>query len=123
MAENTRPLKCAVVGVAITGAAPAFAQSSATLDGIVDTPSRRATANTRATRANGITSGAQYQQFNLSEYYTLSRRTGLYALQAFQRANGKTLTPAGNGTQIINATATSVTASRPRRLRPAAWSQ
>jgi hypothetical protein len=27
-------------------------------------------------------------------------------LQAFQRANGKTLTPAGNGTQIINATAT-----------------
>lgn len=61
---------------------------------------------TRATRANGITSSAQYQQFNLSEYYTLSKRTGLYALQAFQRANGKTLTPAGNGTQIINATAT-----------------
>ena len=46
---------------------------------------------TRATKANGITSSAQYQQFNLSEYYSLSKRTGLYALQAYQRANGKTL--------------------------------
>jgi predicted porin len=61
---------------------------------------------TRATRANGITSSAQYQQFNLSEYYSLSKRTGLYALQAYQRANGETLAPAGNGTHIINATAT-----------------
>jgi predicted porin len=61
---------------------------------------------TRATRANGISSSAQYQQFNLSEYYSLSKRTGLYALQAYQHANGQTLAPAGNGTQIINATAT-----------------
>jgi hypothetical protein len=42
-------------------------------------------------RANGITSAAQYQQVTLSEYYTLSKRTGLYALQAYQRANGNTL--------------------------------
>jgi predicted porin len=60
---------------------------------------------TRATKANGITSSAQYQQFNLSEYYSLSKRTGLYALQAYQRANGKTLGTSGAG-NIINATAT-----------------
>jgi predicted porin len=60
---------------------------------------------TRATKANGITSSAQYQQFNLSEYYALSKRTGLYALQAYQRANGKTL-GTGGASSIINATAT-----------------
>ncbi|MCY0386181.1 porin [Robbsia sp. Bb-Pol-6] len=58
---------------------------------------------TRATRANGITDPAQYQQFNLSQYYALSKRTGLYAVQAFQRANGKTLGTAGESA-IINAT-------------------
>ncbi|RDK00863.1 porin [Paraburkholderia lacunae] len=60
---------------------------------------------TRATRANGIQSNAQYQQFNLSEYYSLSKRTGLYALEAYQKASGKTLGTNGAG-QIINATAT-----------------
>lgn len=59
---------------------------------------------TRATRANGITSAASYQQVNLSEYYTLSKRTSIYALQAYQRANGQTL--GSNGKSIINATAT-----------------
>ena len=59
---------------------------------------------TRATQANGIKSSAQYQQVTLSEYYSLSRRTGLYALQAYQRANGKTL--GSNGHSIIDATAT-----------------
>jgi predicted porin len=62
-------------------------------------------AYTRATKANGITSSAQYQQVNLSEYYSLSKRTGLYALQAFQRTNGNTLGTAGSG-HIITATAT-----------------
>ena len=60
---------------------------------------------TRATKANGITSAAQYQQFNLSQYYALSKRTGFYALEAYQHANGKTLGAAGAG-QIIDATAT-----------------
>jgi predicted porin len=60
---------------------------------------------TRATKANGITSGAQYQQLNLSEYYSLSKRTGLYALQAYQRSNGQTLGTAGAGS-VISATAT-----------------
>ena len=58
---------------------------------------------TRATQSNGISSSASYNQFNLSQYYTLSKRTGLYALEAYQRANGKTL--GTNGTSIINATA------------------
>ncbi|MFM0045681.1 porin [Paraburkholderia sediminicola] len=60
---------------------------------------------TRATKANGITSSAQYQQFNLTEYYSLSKRTGLYALEAYTRAGGKTL-GTGGAASIINATAT-----------------
>ena len=59
---------------------------------------------TRATKANGITSSAQYQQFNLSQYYSLSKRTGLYALAAYQRSNGNTLGTAG-ASSIIAATA------------------
>ncbi|MFM0700747.1 porin [Paraburkholderia sediminicola] len=60
---------------------------------------------TRATKANGISSNAQYQQVNLSEYYSLSKRTGLYALEGFQRASGQTLGTGGVG-HIIDATAT-----------------
>ncbi|MEK6418985.1 MAG: porin [Burkholderia gladioli] len=57
---------------------------------------------TRATKSNGIRSAAQYQQFNLSQYYALSARTGLYAVQAYQRANGQTLSATGG---VIAATA------------------
>ncbi|MEZ0605516.1 porin [Paraburkholderia sp. IW21] len=60
---------------------------------------------TRATQSNGISSSARYQQFNLSQYYSLSKRTGLYALEAYQRAGGQTLAPTKTGTSIINATA------------------
>lgn len=56
---------------------------------------------TRATLSNGIKSAAQYHQFTLSQYYFLSKRTGLYAVEAYQRANGMTL----NGAEIIDATA------------------
>jgi predicted porin len=62
-------------------------------------------AYTRATDANGITDGAQYHQFNLSQYYSLSKRTGLYLLEAYQHAKGKTLGTSGAG-NIIDATAT-----------------
>ncbi len=55
---------------------------------------------TRATLSNGVTSAAQYHQFSLSQYYSLSKRTGLYAVEAYQRANGQTLA----GGKIINAT-------------------
>lgn len=58
---------------------------------------------TRATESNGIQSSARYQQFNLSQYYSLSKRTGLYAVEAYQRASGQTI--GTNGTSIIDATA------------------
>ncbi|SAL66593.1 outer membrane protein (porin) [Caballeronia udeis] len=59
---------------------------------------------TRATEANGITSAASYQQFTLSQYYSLSKRTGLYFVEAYQLAGGQTLGTNGAG-DIINATA------------------
>jgi predicted porin len=46
---------------------------------------------TRATRANGITDPATYQQISLAQYYFLSKRTSLYFMEAFQRARGNTL--------------------------------
>jgi predicted porin len=58
---------------------------------------------TRATSSNGITETASYNQFTLSQNYSLSKRTGLYALEAYQRASGQTLS--GNGKSIINAVA------------------
>jgi predicted porin len=66
---------------------------------------------TWASKANGINDAASYHQFNLSQYYSLSKRTGLYALEAYQRANGNTLgsptfTPAGPVNRQISATAT-----------------
>jgi predicted porin len=65
---------------------------------------------TWASKANGIDDAASYHQFNLSQYYSLSKRTGLYALEAFQRANGRTLgtptfTAAGATNRSIAATA------------------
>lgn len=59
---------------------------------------------TRATKANGIDSAAKYQQITLSQYYSLSKRTGLYALEAYQRTGGNTLGTNGAG-NIIAATA------------------
>lgn len=61
-------------------------------------------AYTRATTANKISSAAQYNQFNLSEVYSLSKATALYAMEGFQRANGQTLGINGGG-DIINAVA------------------
>jgi predicted porin len=62
---------------------------------------------TAATHSNGISDSASYNQVNLTQFYSLSKRTGIYALEAFQRANGKTLTTnvAGTATSIVNATA------------------
>ncbi|SIT51515.1 Outer membrane protein (Porin) [Paraburkholderia piptadeniae] len=62
-------------------------------------------AYTSATQANGITDNARYHQFNLSQYYSLSKRTGLYLLEAYQHAKGKTLGTSGAGS-IVDATAT-----------------
>jgi predicted porin len=60
---------------------------------------------TAATKANGITSSAKYSQFALSQYYALSKRTGLYAAEGYQRASGQTLGTSGAG-NMIGATAT-----------------
>ncbi|KQR77077.1 porin [Burkholderia sp. Leaf177] len=54
---------------------------------------------TRATLANGVSNAAQYHQVTLSQYYALSKRTGLYAVESGQRANGNTLS--SNGKVII----------------------
>jgi predicted porin len=56
---------------------------------------------TRATEANGVQDAASYQQVNLTELYNLSKRTRIYVLEAFQRANGQTL----NGGKAVTATA------------------
>jgi predicted porin len=61
-------------------------------------------AYTRATTANKISSAAQYNQFNLSQVYSLSKATALYAMEGFQRASGQTLGINGGG-DIINAVA------------------
>lgn len=56
------------------------------------------------TKANGITDSARYQQITASQWYLLSKRTTLFAVEAVQRASGKTLGTAGAG-HIIDATA------------------
>ncbi|WP_416052663.1 porin [Cupriavidus basilensis] len=60
---------------------------------------------TRASASNGISDSARYHQVSLKESYHFSKRTALYALQAYQHASGQTLGAAG-GAQIVNATAT-----------------
>lgn len=56
---------------------------------------------TAASKANGITDAAKYQQFSLAQVYSLSKRTSLYALEAYQHASGQTLS--ASATSIINA--------------------
>ncbi|MPV61493.1 porin [Burkholderia sp. HI2761] len=56
---------------------------------------------TRATKSNGVQNATQYHQITLSQYYSLSKRTGVYAVEAYQRANGQTLA----GGKVISATA------------------
>ena len=58
---------------------------------------------TRAAKANGVSNGAQYHQFVLSEYYSLSKRTSIYVLEAYTHASGQTLSATGG---VIDATAT-----------------
>ncbi|WP_144113223.1 porin [Paraburkholderia sp. BCC1886] len=59
-------------------------------------------AYTMASKANGISDSAKYQQYSLKESYHLSKRTTLYAVQAYQRANGQTLGAKGAG-NIVDA--------------------
>ncbi|MFL9874595.1 porin [Paraburkholderia megapolitana] len=57
---------------------------------------------TLASKANGISSAARYQQYSLKQSYHLSKRTTLYALEAWQHATGQTLGAQGAG-DIVNA--------------------
>lgn len=57
---------------------------------------------TRAAKANG-TDGATYQQVTLSQFYSLSKRTGIYVLEAWGHASGQTLSATGT---VISATPT-----------------
>ncbi|MGF6902846.1 putative porin [Paraburkholderia sp. GAS348] len=61
---------------------------------------------TQASNANGISDAARYQQISLEQTYSLSTRTTLYALEAYQHARGKTLVAAGStGTSMTDAVA------------------
>ena len=61
---------------------------------------------TRASKANGVSDPARYHQVSLEQTYSLSTRTTLYALEAYQHARGKTLVAAGStGTSITDAVA------------------
>ncbi|MGF6573636.1 putative porin [Paraburkholderia sp. GAS333] len=57
-----------------------------------------------ASQANGINDAARYQQYSLRESYHLSKRTTLYAVQAYQHATGETLGSKGAG-NIVSAVA------------------
>lgn len=48
-------------------------------------------AYTHASEANGITDSATYNQFSLGELYSVSARTRIFCVQAFQHASGKML--------------------------------
>jgi len=54
---------------------------------------------------NGISSPAKYNQLSLEEVYALSKRTALYAIQAYQRASGQTLRAGSAGSSIVDAVA------------------
>lgn len=59
---------------------------------------------TLASKANGVASPARYQQIALKESYSLSKRTTLYALQAYTHAAGQTIGAAG-APQVVDAVA------------------
>ncbi|PMS35345.1 putative porin [Trinickia symbiotica] len=65
---------------------------------------------TRKAAADGAGS-ATYNQFNLSQFYSLSKRTGIYVLEAYQHASGQTLSATSSTTtgattiSVVNATA------------------
>ncbi|MFP3605882.1 porin [Paraburkholderia sp. SIMBA_053] len=55
---------------------------------------------TRASQANGITDAARYFQCSFQENYSLSKRTTIYLLQAYQHARGRLQDPREKGTSF-----------------------
>jgi predicted porin len=64
------------------------------------TPAALLGAGYNLTRSSGV-SGATYHQFSLGSDYSLSKRTDLYLIGAYQKANGQTIA----GGALVNATA------------------
>ncbi len=62
-------------------------------------------AYTRAAKANGVTNGASYSQVNLSQYVTVSKRTGFYFVEGYQRSGGQTINIVGGAPTVVDATA------------------
>ncbi|MGC5829682.1 porin [Ralstonia pseudosolanacearum] len=54
---------------------------------------------------NGISSPARYHQFSMEQTYALSKRTAFYALEAYQKASGKTLRTVGGVSTIVDTVA------------------
>jgi predicted porin len=54
---------------------------------------------------NGVTDAAHYHQFSMEQTYALSKRTAFYALEAYQKASGKTLRTVGGVSTVVNAVA------------------
>jgi predicted porin len=50
---------------------------------------------TKATKSNGIGDPADYHQISFAQVYNFSKRTSLYLLEAWQKADGTTLDAAG----------------------------
>ncbi|WP_321954181.1 porin [Paraburkholderia bannensis] len=61
---------------------------------------------TSASKANGISNSARYHQFSMAQYYAVSKRTGFYFVEGYQRALGQTFNVNASGTTgIIRASA------------------
>ncbi|GAB3626838.1 Outer membrane porin protein [Pandoraea terrae] len=59
---------------------------------------------TRATASNGVTNAARFHQFSFEQTYSLSKRSTIYLLEAYQMASGQTLSAQGKG-HIVNSVA------------------
>ncbi|WP_439891625.1 porin [Ralstonia sp. 25C] len=57
---------------------------------------------TAENKRNGVDQAARYHQFTMEQVYSFSKRTALYAIEAYQKASGQTLSSTGG---IVNAVA------------------
>ena len=57
---------------------------------------------TAENKRNGVDKAARYHQFTMEQVYAFSKRTALYAIEAYQKASGQTLGSSGG---IVNAVA------------------
>jgi len=55
---------------------------------------------THASSANGVHDAARFHQVSLEQTYSLSKRTTIYFLEAYQHAGGQTLGASGAGSIV-----------------------